>query len=86
MDNSDICIRFGQNVRRIRRAQEMSQETLAEKSDLHRTYISGLERGNGRNPSIRVVNRIAKALNVTPGQLLDWSETTGHATSTRPPG
>lgn len=71
MDDQDICKQFGLNVRRIRRAMEMSQETLAEKSDLHRTYISGLERSRGRNPSIRVVARIAKALGVKPGQLLD---------------
>lgn len=71
MDNEDICRRFGQNVRRIRRAQEMSQEKLAELSELHRTYITGLERGSGRNPTIRAADRIARALKVPLGALFE---------------
>ena len=68
---ADICKRFGQNVRRTRRAQEMSQEELAHRADLHRTYLSSIERGGGRNPSLRAIDQIAKALGVTPGSLLD---------------
>ncbi|MEZ5710099.1 MAG: helix-turn-helix transcriptional regulator [Blastomonas sp.] len=71
MDNDDICVRFGKNVRRIRRAKEQSQEDLADKAGLHRTYISGLERGGGRNPSLKAVEKIAKALGVDPRRLLD---------------
>ncbi len=43
--------RFGLNVRRRREAAGLSQEALAEKADLDRTYISGIERGT-RNPTI----------------------------------
>jgi transcriptional regulator with XRE-family HTH domain len=71
MDEPDICQRFGKNVRRLRRAKEMSQETLAEKADLHRTYITSMERGGGRNPSIRAVDRIAKALEVSISALFE---------------
>lgn len=67
----DICKHFGANVRRIRRAKEMSQEELAHRADIHRTYLSALERSGGRNPTIKVVERLARALDVTPGKLLD---------------
>lgn len=67
----DICKHFGANVRRIRRAKDMSQEELAHRADIHRTYLSALERSGGRNPTIRVVERIAKALDVKLGELLD---------------
>nr|WP_247119420.1 helix-turn-helix transcriptional regulator [Kordiimonas marina] len=49
------------NVARIRREQGLSQEELAFRSGLHRTYISGVERGI-RNPTITVIQEIASAL------------------------
>ena len=70
MEDGDICIRFGRNVRRLRRAQEISQEKLAEAADLHRTYITSLERG-GRNPTIRAAAKIAMALRVPIGTLFE---------------
>ncbi len=63
-----VLIAFGQCVRKYRDAKEYSQETLAEKADLDRTYISDIERGT-RNPGIRNVVRIAVALGVTVSQL-----------------
>ena len=66
----DICIRFGRNVRFHRLALGISQEELAHEADSNRTYISYLERGT-RNPSLEVIERIAKALNVSMGDLLD---------------
>ena len=59
---------FGRNVARFRNKCGFSQDTLAEKADLDRTYISGIERGV-RNPGIKTVLRIARALNVTVGDL-----------------
>ncbi|GAB5506750.1 MAG: hypothetical protein Rhirs2KO_19130 [Rhizobiaceae bacterium] len=47
-----------------------SQEQLAFEADIHRTYISDLERGF-RNPTITVVDRLAKALKMSVGELLD---------------
>ncbi len=61
---------FGNNVRKWRKMRGISQETLAEKAQLHPTYVSGVESGN-RNPTVKVVGRIAEALDVEPGQLLE---------------
>lgn len=54
---------FGLNVRRIRMRHGWSQDYLSEKTGLHRTYISGIERGI-RNPTLTIVLKIALALNV----------------------
>ncbi len=54
---------FGLNVARAREARGFSQDKLAEKADIDRTYLSGIERGV-RNPGIRTVLRLAGALNV----------------------
>ena len=61
-------IAFGQNVARIRNEREFSQDKLAEKADIDRTYVSGIERGV-RNPGIKVVIRLARALGVTVDAL-----------------
>jgi transcriptional regulator with XRE-family HTH domain len=65
----DINKQFGRNVRKMREAKSWSQEDLAEVSSLHRTYISGIERG-ARNPTLSVVLRLANALGVSPAELL----------------
>ena len=59
---------FGRNVARIRSHRGLSQDELAEKADLDRTYVSGIERGV-RNPGIKTVLRIARALGVSVGDL-----------------
>lgn len=59
---------FGRNVARIRKARGFSQDKLAEKADLDRTYVSGIERGV-RNPGIKTVLRIARALNTKLDEL-----------------
>jgi len=61
MDTKEI---LGKNVRNYRKICGISQEDLAEKSGLHRTYISGVERGL-RNPTVSVVGELAKALGVS---------------------
>ena len=66
----DIRVKFGKRVRKARLAKGFSQEELAHEADSNRTYISDVERGT-RNPSIEVVERIAKALGVSMGHLLD---------------
>jgi transcriptional regulator with XRE-family HTH domain len=66
----DIRLRLARNVRRLRKQIGISQEELADRADVHRTYASDIERGT-RNPSITVVDRFAKALKTTPGALLD---------------
>ena len=59
---------FGRSVAKRRQARELSQEALAEKADLHRTYLSDIERGL-RNPGIKNVVRLAKALGITTAEL-----------------
>lgn len=59
----DISTRFGKAVRKIRLKQELSQGDVARRLNLHRSYISGIERGV-RNPSLKVIQKIAKALGV----------------------
>lgn len=62
--------KFGKKVREVRLTKGFSQEELAHEADSNRTYISDVERGT-RNPSIEVVERIANALSVKMGDLLD---------------
>lgn len=66
----DIRKRIGWNIRRLRAARELTQEDFATDSGFDRGYISGLERGV-RNPSVLVLERIAKALGVDVAELLD---------------
>jgi len=59
----------GSNVERLRRAQGMTQEQLAERSGFSQQYISGLENGR-RNPTVVTLYEIADALGSTPVALL----------------
>lgn len=54
---------FGKHVRELRKKKGYSQEELADKAGLHRTYIGAIERGE-QNVSIDNISRIAKALDV----------------------
>ena len=65
----DVRKRLGQNVQRLRREKGWSQEELADQSGLHRTYISGIERGV-RNPTITIVERVASALGRPIGDVV----------------
>lgn len=56
---------FGSAVRRHRELLRISQEDLASRADLDRTYVSGIERG-ARNPTLKIIDRIARALGVEP--------------------
>ena len=66
----DVRRQLGLNVQRVRREKGWSQEDLAFESGLHRTYISGIERGV-RNPTVTIVQRLAKTLGTNTGSLLD---------------
>ena len=65
---SDIKQRFGKAIRRRRRELDFSQEELAERAELHRTYVSDIERGD-RNPSLENIEKLAKALNMKVSDL-----------------
>jgi transcriptional regulator with XRE-family HTH domain len=59
----------GQNVRRLRVEQKLTQEQLAHDAEIDLTYLGGIERGR-RNPSVAVLGRLAKALGCHPADLL----------------
>src|SRR5690554_2447338 len=67
--NDDIRAVFGAKLKQIRTVKKISQEELAFRSGLHRTYISSVERGE-RNISIINIKKIADALNIEPQDLL----------------
>lgn len=58
------------NIKRIRKEQGISQEKLALKAEIDRSYMSEVERCLA-NPSIEALLKISNALNVTPSELLD---------------
>lgn len=70
MPSTHLALReFGRRVRERRLELALSQEELAERADLHRTYISSLEQGR-RNVAIRNIIRLAEALDIDPADLL----------------
>ena len=66
----DVRSRLALNIKRLRKARGWSQEALADAVPIDRTYISGIER-KVRNPTIDVIERIARALDVPAGSLID---------------
>lgn len=66
----DIHKRFGKRVRALREANGWSQEELADRAGLHRTYVSAVERAV-RNPTLTVIERIAKALEISLSELFE---------------
>jgi transcriptional regulator with XRE-family HTH domain len=66
---SDPRLKIGAEIRKRRLRLGLSQEKLAERADLHWTYIGGIERGE-RNVGLLNIVKIAHALDATPSQLL----------------
>jgi transcriptional regulator with XRE-family HTH domain len=64
-----ILEEFGQNVRREREKIGLSQEKLAEKAGLHRTYIGMIERGE-RNVTLKKASKIADSLEIKLSELI----------------
>ena len=60
---------FGRIVRRRRKALGLSQEALAAEADLHRTFVSMIERGE-RRPSLEVVRKLASGLGISAAELV----------------
>jgi transcriptional regulator with XRE-family HTH domain len=70
----DPRVILGETIRELRQQRGISQEKLAELCDLHRTYISGIERGE-RNVGLLNIVEIARALKIKPSSLLDGIDT-----------
>ena len=64
-----VVAAFGEAVRRLRTGSDMSQETLAERAGLHRTYVGSVERGE-RNLSLVNIHRLAAGLGVDVPSLM----------------
>jgi len=64
--------RFGHHIRALREAKSISQEELAYRAGMHRTYLGGIERGE-RNPALKNISALAKALEVDISELFNFS-------------
>lgn len=62
--NSDL----GKKIRKLRRKPGISQEKLAERAGIHRTYMGKIERGES-NPPLHTISKIAKALKIKISDL-----------------
>ncbi len=71
--NTKILENFGEMVRKKRKQAELSQEELAEKLGIHRTYMSFIERGI-RNPSLLMVFKISRALKIKLPDLFEFDK------------
>ena len=65
----DVRGRLGAKIKALREAKGWSQEEYADRSGLHRTYVSGIERGV-RNPTLTVLEKLAKGLEAPLPDLL----------------
>ena len=69
----DILIKFGKRVREKRLEKGLSQEKLAEKADMHRTYIGMIERAE-KNITLLNIEKIANALEVSLQELMNLQD------------
>lgn len=69
--HKQILAKFGQKMQKMRQSKGVTQEELAARLGMHRTYIGLIERGE-RNPTIRTLYKIAKALKVYASELLPF--------------
>ena len=60
---------FGASVQKLRAGLGITQEELAERAELHRTYIADIERG-ARNPTLLTIKKLAKGLEISAADLL----------------
>jgi transcriptional regulator with XRE-family HTH domain len=65
-----LLIKLGRRIRALRAQHPLSQEELAERAGLHRTYVGGIERGE-RNPTVRNLAAVAHALGISLSELLE---------------
>jgi transcriptional regulator with XRE-family HTH domain len=69
----DIKLKIGQRIRELRKELEISQEALAYKAEVDRTYVTDVENGR-RNVSVEILERIIKALEVSISEFFNAKE------------
>lgn len=70
ISDSEILKKFGERVRQLRKKKDISQEELAHRADLHRTYIGMIERAE-KNITLLNIEKIANALEVTVKEIFE---------------
>lgn len=73
MEDAPLTAQFGALIRRLRQQAGMSQEEFADRCELHRTYISLIERGE-RTVTIETASKLAKGLGITLSRLFEQLE------------
>jgi transcriptional regulator with XRE-family HTH domain len=69
----DIKLKIGQRIKELRKELEISQEALAYKAEVDRTYVTDVENGR-RNVSVEILERIIKALEVSISEFFNAKE------------
>ena len=69
----DVKLKVGQRIRQLRKELELSQEALALRSEVDRTYVTDIENGR-RNVSLEILERLIKALNVSFTEFFNAKE------------
>lgn len=69
----DIKLKVGQRIKELRKQLELSQEGLAYKAEVDRTYVTDVENGR-RNVSLEILERLIKALNVPIAEFFNSKE------------
>lgn len=72
MEEKEKSNKFGRAIRTLRVTAGLTQEELADRAGLDRSYIGGVERGE-RNPTLSVIEKIAEGLGVTEAELFSYS-------------
>lgn len=69
----DIKLKIGQRIKELRKVLELSQESLAYKAEVDRTYVTDVENGR-RNVSVEILERLIKALEVSITEFFNAKE------------
>ena len=69
----DIKLKIGQRIKELRKGMELSQESLAYKAEVDRTYVTDVENGR-RNVSVEILERLIKALDVSITEFFNAKE------------
>ena len=82
MEKQEINVRFGIRMRELRARYDVSQEQLALRSELNRTYIGDIERGE-KTPSLITLSKIAKGLGITLKEMFDYLDSINDSSDLR---